>query len=95
MSLPGTIDSPSISEGETDTSGGWIVTVYNNDDNTPDEVIDVLMRATECNLAEAEMETWEIHHLGKSVVHHGQQQECQRAASIIARIGIKVEVTQE
>jgi hypothetical protein len=41
------------------------------------------------------METWEIHNLGKSVVHHGSQQECERAAAIIRTIGIRVEVRQE
>ena len=75
--------------------GGWVVTVFDNDYNTWDEVVSILMRATGCGLEEAHMETWEVHHLGKSVVHHGAQDECKRAAAIITTIGIRVTVTKE
>ena len=53
------------------------------------------MQATACTLEEAEIETWEVDHLGKSVVHHGGQEECQRVAGIIRTIGIRVEVVEE
>jgi ATP-dependent Clp protease adapter protein ClpS len=75
--------------------GGWVVVVYNNDVNTWDEVISVLRRATGCTEEQAEIETWEIHNLGKSVVHHGRQGECERAAAIIRSIGIKVDVIED
>jgi ATP-dependent Clp protease adapter protein ClpS len=94
MSAPGVLDRPEI----RDSSGGigdWIVVVYNNDVNTWDQVVDILMRATGCDAEEAEIETWEIDNLGKSVVHYGAQEECERAASVIAQIGIRVEVSRE
>ncbi len=72
----------------------WIVVVFNNDYNTWDQVVDILQKATSCSLEEAEMETWEIDNLGKSIVHHGDRPECERAASIISTIGIKVSVDQ-
>ena len=59
-----------------------------------DEVITILQKATGCSLEEAENETWEVHHLGRSVVHHGDRDECHRAATIIRTIGIKVAVEQ-
>ncbi len=74
---------------------GFIVIVYDNPVNTFDQVEHILLTATNCPKREAEMETWEVHHLGKSVVHHGSSQECERAAGIIRTIGIKVEVKQE
>lgn len=74
---------------------GYIVIVYDNDKNTYDQVIGILMKATACTLEEAEIETWEVDNLGKSVVHHGSQQECERAGSIIRTIGIRVEVVEE
>jgi ATP-dependent Clp protease adaptor protein ClpS len=77
----------------TSGTGEFIVIVYDNDYNTIDEVINILMQATGCGIQEAAMETWEIHNLGKSIVHHGSSEECQRAAAIIRTIGIKVEVT--
>ncbi|MBM3494927.1 MAG: ATP-dependent Clp protease adaptor ClpS [Armatimonadetes bacterium] len=73
-------------------TGEHIVVVYDNDHNTIDEVIDILMKATGCGVQEAAMETWEIHNLGKSIVHHGPASECERVASVIRTIGIRVEV---
>ena len=75
--------------------GDFIVIVFDNPINTFDEVTGILQKATGCPLREAEMETWEVHHLGKSVVHHGSEPECERAAGIIRTIGILVEVRQE
>jgi ATP-dependent Clp protease adaptor protein ClpS len=87
---------PDLQEQGPDTgTGEYIVIVYNNDYNTYDEVIAILMRATGCSREEAEMETWEIDHLGQSVVHHGSEEECERAAAIIRTIGIQVEVRLE
>lgn len=84
---------PEVEEKGPDTGqGGSIVVVYDNDTNTFDEVIWILQQATGCSLQEAEMETWEVHYLGKSVVHHASAEECERVAAIIRTIGIRVEV---
>ena len=88
--LPGT-----ESDSGSKAHGGWTVTVYNNDDNTYDEVMLILMCATGCAEEEAATETWEIDHLGRSVVHFGESWECQTVASVIATIGIRVEVREE
>ena len=81
---------------ETSSTGsGYIVIVYDNDVNTYAEVIHVLQIATGCTVEEAEIEAWEVDNLGKSVVHHGGKEECERAAGIIRQIGIRVEVTEE
>jgi ATP-dependent Clp protease adapter protein ClpS len=73
----------------------YVVIVYDNDKNTVEEVVMILMAATRCSLEEAEIETWEVHHLGKSVVHHGSETDCSDAAKIIRQIGIRVEVVSE
>lgn len=85
-------------EDEEQTPGagnGFIVIVYDNDYNTWNEVTSILQKATGCTLEEAEIETWEVDTLGKSVVHHGSREECDRAAGIIRTIGIRVEVVEE
>ncbi len=91
--------SPALPEIEEDLEdqliGGYVVIVYDNDYNTINEVVLILQKATGCSLDEATMETWEVHHLGKSVVHHGEEEECRRVAGIIGTIGIRVEVRQE
>lgn len=90
---PEVFDRPDV--GDTKGSGGWIVTVFDNDVNTVDEVVVILIVATQCPLEEAQMEMWEIHNLGRSVVHHGGREECERVAKVIREIGIRVTVTEE
>lgn len=88
---------PKVTERQEEDQGGsgWIVIVYDNNKNTYDEVMEVLMRATGCTREQAYHETWEVDHLGKSVVHHGSKEECERVAGIIRTIGIRVEVVEE
>jgi ATP-dependent Clp protease adapter protein ClpS len=80
---------------ENQGGSGYLVIVYDNDKNTWDEVTGILQKATSCTLEEAEMETWEVDNLGKSVVHLGGKEECGRAAGIIRTIGIRVEVVED
>lgn len=73
----------------------WLVTVFDNDKNTYEEVITILVLATGCTEEEAYIEAWEIDHYGKSVVHVSDENDCRRAAELIRVIGIRVEVAQE
>lgn len=81
-----------LDETTHSTLGDYIVIVFDNETNTWLEVIEILQKATGCSAEEAWMETWEVHHTGRSVVHHGDRAECERAAGIIATIGIRVAV---
>ena len=95
-SLPAIIERPEVEEKGPGGSGGhWVVTVFDNDYNSIDQVMLILMKATGCTVREAEIETWEIHNLGKSVVHFGDEEECREVADVIAQIGIRVEVSEE
>jgi len=85
---------PGSQKSSTRTSR-WMVVIFNNDSNTFEEVISVLMLATGCDIQEAYIETWETHTYGKTAVHFGAREECQEAAEIIARIGVKTEVCLE
>jgi hypothetical protein len=93
--FPGTLDRPELENSPTTGEGGdlWVVTVFNNEHNTYEEVIHILIVATRCGLDEAEIETWEVDHLGKSVVHHADKNECEQVAAVIAQIGIEVRVS--
>jgi ATP-dependent Clp protease adapter protein ClpS len=86
------VPRPDLLDSGPDTEGEWLVIVFDNDRNTFDQVISILQKATACSLEEAQMETWEVHHLGRSVVHHADRPECERAAGVIRTIGIKVAV---
>lgn len=82
-----------------DSSGnsypGWVVVVYNDETHSYEQVIEVLIRATGCQYDEAYAETWEVDHKGRAIVHLANKQECERAASIIRSIGLKVEVMED
>ena len=93
-SLPTTTPELEEDTGRGSGFGDWVVTVYNNNFNTWDEVMMILQVATGCGPEEAYIETWEIDNLGCSVVHQGSQDECNKAAEVIATIGIKVQVSE-
>ncbi len=88
------IELPELKQDDLTTLGeGWIVTVFDNNKNSYDEVMSVLMHATCCTSEEAYIEAWEVDHYGKCIVHTACQTECETAANVIATIGIKVEAT--
>lgn len=95
LASPEILENPVEDELDSNGSGRWLVTVFDNNHNSVDEVIFILILATRCTMQEAEMETWEIHNLGKSVVFHGAESQCHQVAQVIATIGIKVEVSLE
>lgn len=92
---PTIVEPEVVSNPETSSDSHFVVIVYDNDFNTMNEVMGVLMRATGCTEDEAFIETWEIHYLGKSVVHHGDRQVCDHVAEVIRTIGIEVDVLEE
>jgi ATP-dependent Clp protease adapter protein ClpS len=90
-----TIQPELIETPETAGSGEWMVVVYNNDVNTYEEVMTILMLATSCDANEAYIETWEIDHLGQCAVHRSSQDECDRVAEVIRTIGLVAETQKE
>jgi ATP-dependent Clp protease adaptor protein ClpS len=73
----------------------WMVVIYNNEINSIEEVVEVLIRATACDLEEASIETWEAHVYGKAPVHFSGREDCEAAAAIISAIGVKTDVLPE
>lgn len=88
------VELPELQDSDLST-GRWKVTIFNNHVNTVEEVVDVLMKATRCDQEEAQIETWEAHHYGKSDVHFTSRRECELVAGIISSIGVKTEVSPE
>ena len=76
-------------------TGRWMVVIYDNDVNSFDEVVEVLMRSTGCALDEAHIETWEAHTYGRAPVHFSSRDECEIVAVMIASIGVRTEVRPE
>lgn len=86
---------PSIGDQGSGEAERWMVVIYNNDTNSFDEVILAVMRATGCDEEEAAIEVWEAHTYGKAAVHFGSKEECEKAAKVIAAIGVKTTVSRE
>lgn len=72
-----------------------MVIIYDNDFNTDDEVLAILMRATGCSLQEASIEIWEAEHFGKAPVHFSSRGECEIVAAMISSIGVQTQVRRE
>lgn len=89
-----TLQSPEISDGGTGR-GRWMTVIFDNEHNSMDEVVEVLMRATGCGEEEAAIEMWEAHVYGKAPVHFDSKEECRRVAGVIERIGVRTEVSPE
>jgi hypothetical protein len=89
-----TVLEPEINDASV-SLGRWMVVIYNNDTNSLDEVIEILIRATGCDIEEASIETWEAHTFGKAPVHFSSKGECQEAAKVIESVGIRTEVAPE
>lgn len=89
-----TLHLPEISDGATGR-GRWMTVIHDNDTNSMDEVVDVLMRATGCDEEEAGIEMWEAHTYGKAPVHFASREECEAVAGTIAAIGVRTEVAPE
>lgn len=89
-----TIEAPELVDVPRQQEDQWLVTVYNNDTNTYEEVMTVLMVATKCTAEEAYIEAWEIDHFGQCVVHRASEDVCNSVAEIIGTIGIRTEVSK-
>ena len=73
----------------------WMVMIFNNDTTSFDDVITILIKATDCNVTEAQIEAWEAHTYGKAPVHFASREECDQAAKLISSIGVGTEVALE
>jgi ATP-dependent Clp protease adaptor protein ClpS len=73
----------------------WMVVIFNNDHTPYDSVVRVLMLATNCDMREAYIETWEAHTFGRAAVHFADRAECLAAAAIINTVGVRTAVCPE
>ena len=93
MSTPSIL--PVVDQSALTGAARWKVTIFNDDNILRDDVFEALLRATGCDAQEAEIEIWEAERYGKAPVHFANRAECESAAWIIGRIGVKTEVSLE
>ena len=90
-----TIEREEIKDSSSGNGERFGVIIFDNDTNTVDEVVAILLQATNCPVDEAVIEMWEAHTYGKSWVHFSSEEECNRVAEVIARIGVTTDVRKE
>ena len=93
--MPGIKTESQQSQQDSAYSGRYAAIIFNNDSNSFEEVIDIIMTATACGMEEAQIETWEAHTYGEAPVHFASETECARVAATIASIGVRTEVRKE
>ncbi|MEI6692127.1 MAG: ATP-dependent Clp protease adaptor ClpS [Chlorobium sp.] len=76
----------------TDTLDAYRVVLFNDEEHSFDEVIDQIIKATQCSRQKAEHCTWEVHTRGRSIVYFGQMSSCLRVSSILEEISLKTEI---
>jgi ATP-dependent Clp protease adaptor protein ClpS len=96
------IRNESISEGDVLTvpkidepgsgSNEYRVILYNDDWHAFEDVIEQVVKACECSLAEAERITVEAHRKGRAVCYRGSREKCHKAARVLREIRLQCEV---
>jgi|GEM_PF-375558 len=70
----------------------WVVILYNDDIHSFDEVIEQLVKATNCSVSQAEKHAWTVHTQGKDVVYKGSFEECFQVQGVLREIQLVTEI---
>ena len=76
----------------TDTLDAYRVVLFNDEEHSFDEVIEQIIKATQCSRQKAERCTWEVHTRGRSIVYFGIMSSCLKVSSILEEIALKTEI---
>jgi ATP-dependent Clp protease adaptor protein ClpS len=90
-----TLDNPKIDVlTEENISVGLVckVILYNDDWHTFEEVINQLIKATNCSFEIARDLTFEVHVKGKALVFNGGMKDCLRVSSVLEEIALNTEI---
>ncbi|BCW99345.1 MAG: hypothetical protein KatS3mg024_2172 [Armatimonadota bacterium] len=68
------------------------VILFNDDYHTMDEVVLQIQKATGYSLEKSEAIMWEAHTRGQAVVYCGDLEDCNRVASVLEEIGLRVAI---
>jgi ATP-dependent Clp protease adaptor protein ClpS len=81
-----------ITEEDSDIGLASKVILYNDDWHSFDEVILQLIKAINCTFEQARAFAFEVHVKGKSIVFHGQLNQCLKVSSILEEIALNTQV---
>jgi len=79
-------------EEETSVGIPFKVILYNDDWHTFDEVINQIIKATNCSFEKARDLTFEVHVKGKAIVFYGPLPECLKVSSVLEEIELHTQI---
>lgn len=79
-------------EEETSVGIPFKVILYNDDWHTFDEVINQIIKATNCSFDKARDLTFEVHVKGKAIVFYGPLPECLKVSSVLEEIELHTQI---
>lgn len=88
---PTPIIEPEIEE-ETSVGIPFKVILYNDDWHTFDEVINQIIKATNCSFEKARDLTFEVHVKGKAIIFYGPLPECLKVSSVLEEIELHTQI---
>ncbi len=91
-SLPVPVTKVTEQSSGTDTLDAYRVVLFNDEVHSFDEVIQQIIKATQCSRLKAERATWEVHTRGRSIVYFGPMSNCLKVSSILEEIALKTEI---
>jgi ATP-dependent Clp protease adaptor protein ClpS len=68
------------------------VILFDDEWHTFDEVINQIIKATNCDYEKAQQLTWQVHNNGKAVVFSGDIPECLRVSAVLEEIALHTEI---
>jgi ATP-dependent Clp protease adapter protein ClpS len=91
--MAGQQESPEVEElVEVEVANPTKVILYDDDWHTFDEVINQVIKATNCDYDKAQQITWQVHNAGKAVAYAGDMPECLRVSAVLEEIGLHTEI---
>ncbi|TNE34565.1 ATP-dependent Clp protease adaptor ClpS [bacterium] len=86
-------ESPEVDElVEVEVANPAKVILFDDEWHTFDEVINQIIKATNCDYDKAQQITWQVHNNGKAVVYSGDMPECLRVSAVLEEIALHTEI---
>jgi len=93
MDMPGTLEIPdTLFRDLTGSDSPWAVILFNDDVHTFDDVAFQLVKAIACPLEAGYAFAEEVHTTGSAKVYEGDLESCERVATVLEEIRLKVKL---
>lgn len=85
------IEDLEIDDG-SGTGSAYRVILYDDDYHDIEDVVNQIMKATQCSFERAAEITLEAHNKGRAICYYGERAKCRRVADVLREIRLQCEV---